>query len=167
MFKIHIGNCSNCNRTNTPIVVRAGFCQWCNHEKKQAKKKESGKSTAKYVYKKPNTGESELFAQKWAESNQKCEVCSEPILYPIASNFGHCLPKSLNKYPLFKLYLKNILLLCHFSGRPDGKPGCHFKLDHTPRSELKKDSRWDLVWELEAELKEEYAHFKLEMNNKK
>ncbi len=160
MFKIHIGDCVKCPRKGTPIVVKAGFCQWCNHEHKQAKKKEAGKSTAKYVYKKPNTGEKDVFYTIWCNSDQRCFVCKKPIIYPIASNFLHVLAKALNKFPLFKLNPKNIVLACH-----DGETSCHHRFDKMPRSTL-TEPMWKPLFELEAELKEEYKHFKIEMKNK-
>jgi hypothetical protein len=165
MFKPHIGDCQypECTRKNVPIVVKAGWCDKCNHAHKQAKKKAEGKSIKKHWSMKPqNSGQADLFLEVWKESDGRCEVCSEPIIYPIASNFSHILSKALNRFPLFKLYKPNIALMCHFGD----KPGCHYKWDHTPRSELKGE-QWQKMFEREAKLKEEYKNFKLERNNKK
>lgn len=160
MFKPHYGTClyPNCNKTKAFIVVKAGWCQECNYKHKQQKKKEFSKPPInKYSYVKPKTGEADLFYTIWTESNQRCFVCNKPIIYPIASNFMHVLPKALNKYPLFKLFKKNIVLGCH-----DGESSCHFRFDKAPRSTL-TEPMWQKVFKLEAELKEEYKSFKSEI----
>ncbi len=152
-FKIHIGDCvyEGCTRKHVPIVVRAGWCDKCNHKHKQEKKKSTGKKLPTYNYRRQKTNEAEMFFEIWSESNQRCFVCDKPITYPIAANFSHVLPKALNKYPKFKLYKPNVQLLCY-----DLKtPSCHYKWDHTPRSELKGEG-WNKMFKLEAELKEEY-----------
>src|ERR1700748_2917309 len=100
MFKPHNGACQypGCTKTNTLLVVKKLWCATCNYKHKQDKKKKEGKPSSKYVYKRVATGEAELFSDIWAESNQRCFVCDKPIIYPIAANFAHILPKALNKY---------------------------------------------------------------------
>lgn len=156
MFKPYYGTCSypGCTRTNAPIVVKSGWCDRCNHKHKEIKKKEAGKSIKKCTYVKPKTGESEIFLQVWENSNQRCFVCDKAIPYPIASNFLHVLSKALNKFPKFKLYPKNIVLGCH-----DSETSCHHRWDKMPRSSL-IEPMWKPLFELEAELKEEYKQLK-------
>jgi len=153
MFRPHIGDCKNpdCNRTHVPIVVRDGWCDKCHHERKQAKKKAVGKKTGKYTYVRQATGEMSLF-ESIAEKREWVDFVTGEKLWKLTpTQFLHVLPKALNKYPLFKLYEKNIVL---------GSDDTHFKWDNAPRSELRKDPRWNKMFELEEELKKEYAEWK-------
>lgn len=153
MFRPHIGDCKNpdCNRTHVPIVVRDGWCDKCHHERKQAKKKAAGKKTGKYTYARQATGEMSLF-ESIAEKREWVDFVTGEKLWKLTpTQFLHVLPKALNKYPLFKLYEKNIVL---------GSDDTHFKWDNAPRSELRKDPRWNKMFELEEELKKEYAEWK-------
>lgn len=160
MFKPHIGNCISCPRKNVPIVVKKGWCDKCNYEIKKAKKYAvGGKPIKKELLKPKNTGQADVFLEIWQESNQRCSVCNKPIQYPIASNFAHILSKALNKYPLFKLYKKNIVLMCH-----DSEGSCHHRWDKEPRSSL-SEPIWKPFFELEAELKEEYKQLKSNIND--
>lgn len=144
MFRPHKSICISCNQEKI-IVVKKGLCGVCNHNSKPKSK------TKKYSYTYKKTGEAELFAEIWHESNRQCFVCDKHISYPIAANFAHILPKALNKFPKFKLHKPNIKLMCY-----DLKsPSCYYLWDHTPRSDL-KSTQWQKVFELEAQLKEEY-----------
>lgn len=173
MFKPHIGNCNTCSRTETWIVIKAGLCQYCNHEKKQSNtsnirrgvrheinergnKKGISKVIRRVSSKKP-TGEREVF-QGIADNLRdrwNCFVCGRPLGDLTASNFAHVLPKALNKYPLFKLNPDNIRLLCH-----DSYGSCHHRFDKEPRSTL-TEPMWQPLFDLEAQLKEEYKQLKL------
>lgn len=151
MFKPHKSICSDCGK-ETIIVVKKMLCNICN---KQQKKKNFGKSPIKkYSYIKPKTGEADLFYIIWIESNQCCFVCDKPIIYPVASNFAHILPKALNKYPLFKLHKPNIKVFCH-----DNEGSCHMRWDKAPHSTL-TEAMWQKVFELEVKLKDEYKYYK-------
>lgn len=152
MFRPHKGDCTQCPRTETLIVVKKGLCQWCNHEKKKAK----GKTCSKILkavdpdYKKP-IGEREVFQQIAEEREWVCFVTGQKLMELTATQFMHVLPKALNKYPLFKLYKDNIQLASN---------EVHYKWDFVPRSELKKDPRFDKLFALEEELKLKYEQFK-------
>lgn len=161
MFKPHIGDCQyeGCTRKNVPIVVKAMWCDKCNHKHKQEKKKNKPKPipAKKNYFKEPVQRESDIFLEIWQEREHKCEVCDKPIYQPIAANFAHILPKALNKYPLFKLHKPCVAIMCY-----DLKsPSCHFKWDNYPRSELIGDG-WERMFKKEAALKEEYESLKLE-----
>lgn len=152
MFKPHHGICSNpeCQKEGI-IVVKSGLCGFCNHKTKQAKKKAAGKKSVGYKYVRKATGEAELFEEIASEREWVDFVTGEKLWKLTPTQFIHVLPKALNKYPLFKLYKENIVL---------GSNDTHFKWDNVPRSELKKDSRFDKLFALEAQLIEEYKRIK-------
>jgi len=152
MFRPHHGICSNpeCQKEGI-IVVKAGLCNFCNHKAKQAKKKAAGKKYGGYKYVRKATGEAELFEEIASEREWVDFVTGEKLWKLTPTQFIHVLPKALNKYPIFKLYKENIVL---------GSNDTHFKWDNVPRSELKKDQRFDKLFALEAQLIEEYNRIK-------
>jgi len=150
MFKPFYGTCSQCDNEGM-LVVKKLLCARCNHKNKQAKKKAAGKKTGGYKYIREATGEKELFEEIASEREWIDYVTEEKLWKLTPTQFLHVLPKALNKYPLFKLYKKNIVL---------GSDETHFKWDKVPRSELKKDQRFDKLFALEAELIEEYKILK-------
>lgn len=97
------------------------------------------------------TGEREIFAEIASERDWRCYVTGVELKELKASTFAHCLSKALNKYPLFKLYKPNIVLLAD---------EIHYAWDFKPRSELKKDPRFDKLFALKEELKQEYKLLK-------
>ena len=153
MFRPHIGNCVNCPRTNVPIVVRDGFCDKCNYDRKQAKKKAAGKKTGKYTYVRQATGEGELFRElalnTIGDEPTRCFVCGKLVAVVTHNNMAHVLAKG--KYPKMRLEPENIRILCfNIQGT-----GCHSLYDHSPHSELKGEG-WERLFELRDRLKEEY-----------
>ena len=94
-----------------------------------------------------STGQSDVFEIIAEEREWVCFVTGEILRELTPTQFMHVLPKALNKYPLYKLYPANIVLATN---------EVHYKWDHTPRSELKKDPRFDKLFKLEAELKQQY-----------
>jgi len=152
MFRPHHGICSNpeCQKESV-IVVKSGLCGFCNHKAKQAKKRAAGKKSGGYKYVRKATGEAELFEEIASEREWVDFVTGEKLWKLTPTQFIHVLPKALNKYPLFKLYKENIVL---------GSNDTHFKWDNVPRSELKKDPRFDKLFALEAQLIEEYKRIK-------
>jgi hypothetical protein len=151
MFSPHWGVCVECKDDNF-IVVKRGFCSRCNHKFKTAKKKAEGKSLPK-KYARKATGEKDVFEEIAAEREWVDYVTGEKLWELTPTQFIHVLPKALNKYPLFKLYKKNIIL---------GTNETHFKWDKAPRSEIRKDKRFDKLFALEEELKQEYTIWKKE-----
>jgi hypothetical protein len=93
------------------------------------------------------TGEKTVFEDIAAEREWICYVTGEPLKELTPTNFIHVLPKALNRYPHFKLYPKNIVL---------GSDEVHRKWDFSPRSDVRKDPRFDKMFNLESELKQEY-----------
>lgn len=149
-FKPHYGHCKFCEKDAQLICVKSGHCQKCNYDQKQARKKASGKSTAKYQYKREVTGEAELFSKIADEREHKCFICNKVLHNLTPSNFMHVLPKALNKYPKYKLYSSNIVLGCH-----DDYSSCHNRFDKEPRSTLTEDM-WKPLFGLEFFLKTSY-----------
>lgn len=118
---------------------------------------DSRKKTNQKIQKRPiqhrrkPTGEKEIFEEIAEEREWTCFVSNKNLMELTPTQFMHVLPKALNKYPLFKLYKPNIQLASN---------EIHHLWDHTPRSELKKDKRFDKLFDLEAQLKEEYKQLK-------
>lgn len=100
---------------------------------------------------KKGTGEKEVFEEIAEEREWVCFVTGATLYELTATQFAHVLPKALNRYPLFKLYKPNIVLLSNEA---------HYSWDFVPRSELRKDRRFDKLFELEEKLKEEYKLLK-------
>lgn len=96
---------------------------------------------------KKKTGESEVFAEIAAEREWICFVSGETLRELKPTQFAHVLPKALNRYPKFKLHKPNIVLLSDWA---------HYQWDFGIRYELKKDPRWDKMFKLEEQLKQEY-----------
>jgi len=153
MFKPFYGTCLGpCGKDGQLIPVKSGFCQRCNHELKQSKKKAAGKSTAKYQYVKEATGEGALMEKmvdNLPDHETRCFVCSKRIAVLTYNNMAHVLPKG--KYGLYRLYSKNIKILCfNFQGT-----GCHNRYDHQPKSTLTEEG-WQKLFNLADELKTQY-----------
>jgi hypothetical protein len=149
MFKPFYGTCLGpCGKQNQLIPIKDGFCERCNYDRKQAKKKASGKSTAKYTYVREATGEKELFEEIAAEREWVCFVTGETLWELTPTQFMHVLPKALNKYPKYKLYKDNIVLASN---------EVHHKYDHTPHSTLIGEG-WERLFKLRDELKEQYPN---------
>jgi hypothetical protein len=93
------------------------------------------------------TGEAALFREIAEERPWVDFVTGEPLPFLTPTNFLHVLPKALNKFPKMKLCPSNIVL---------GSDKTHFDWDNRPRSELRKNPMWDKMFELEAQLIDEY-----------
>jgi hypothetical protein len=152
MFKPHYGTCKNpsCQKDDVLIVVKDGWCEKCNYNRKQEKKKAAGKKHGKYTYKKEATGEKSVFEYVLERDEPRCFVCGDRLTLIMAHNFAHVLAKG--KYPAFRLYPDNIRLMCFKFGE-----GCHEKYDQQPHSNLKGDG-WDRLFELRDRLKAEYEN---------
>lgn len=107
-------------------------------------KKALKRSPIKKKFKK--TGESIIFEEIAAERDWKCFVTGSKLPHLSATSFMHILPKALNRYPKMKLYKPNIVLV---------RDDIHYAYDFMPKSTL-VEPYWDKVWELQAELLNEY-----------
>lgn len=155
-FKPHYGFCATCNKDGQLLVVKALLCERCNYNKKQASKKADGKSTKKYTYVREATGEASLMqnmVENLPDTETVCFVCSKRIAVLTYSNMAHMLSKG--KYPAYRLYSKNLRILCF---NLDGT-GCHSRLDHQPKSTLTEEG-WQKVFDLQEELKATYPEIK-------
>jgi len=105
-------------------------------------------------------GEAELFKKIWDSRGHVSFLSSKLITEREGSPFwfsifAHVLAKGKAKYPKFKMYSKNIIILT---------PTEHFLLDHCSEDERQKyasrnNCNWDKVYELRCQLKREYALF--------
>lgn len=113
------------------------------------KKEKKPLKRARIKYKKKDTGQVDVFTEIAQEREWMCFVSGEKLWQLKSNQFMHVLPKALNKYPKFKLYKKNIVIAAD---------QIHTMWDTYPRSELRKDKRFDKLFTLEAELIEEYKN---------
>lgn len=145
------GTCFQCETPDVYLVkkTREGrLCHPCN-EKRKAASKPPKKA---YQYKRKPTGERVLFDVIFNTRPQVSCVSGESLasykdteLY--VNLFAHVIPKAKNRYPMFKLYDRNIALLT---------PQEHEQWDDR-RWEVENDPRWQCMFALEEILKEEYA----------
>jgi len=92
-----------CKSTNCGNpVFGGGYCKW--HQWKRTDK-------TPYQYIKKKTGEREVFEMIWNEREHKSFLSGKALGTFCVSYFAHVLSKAQNKYPKFKLYKKNIILL--------------------------------------------------------
>lgn len=138
----------------------AGLDQEKNNPHKSGRSSgEMGKKTKPSFFKarkpilksKKGTGEAEIFAEIAEEREWICFVSSISLKELTATQFMHVLPKALNKYPLFKLYKKNIQL---------ASDEIHYAWDFWPESKLRADRRFDKLFALQEELIQEYKLLK-------
>lgn len=110
-------------------------------------KKPLKRSPIKRKYK--PTGEADVFAEIAEEREWVCFVTGQPLRELTPTQFMHVLPKALNKYPEYKLYKPNIQLVIN---------EVHYNWDHTDRKAIRADKRYDKLFKLEKELKENYPN---------
>lgn len=146
-----------CNKEgcNYPVFSK-GYCkmhQYLRTDKKKPKplKKTSLKPKAK------NTGQGTLFLSIWLSSDRRSFLSGKPLdryagtdFFP--NLFAHVLSKAQNKYPHFKLYSNNIILLT---------PEEHTLFDHGTNDQREKYAKlngcdWEKVYKLKDELIKEY-----------
>lgn len=103
-----------------------------------------------YRYQSKKTGQIEVFLDIW-EERQHVSFLSGSLLPKFnVSLFAHVLSKAKNKYPEFKLYKKNIILLTPYE---------HMLLDHGTKSQREAYGfNWDKIESLKQELLDEYRH---------
>lgn len=167
MFKPHYGTCPDCPpNTRALIVVRAGYCQRHNEDRKKVKKALrkrvnepkvqealSGldKIVSKKKFKEP-TGELKLFKMIWESRPHRCEVCGKEIKNFSHNIFSHILSKG--SYGELRLDENNIWIMCYDFNNERGWGGCHLKWEHHT-NDMKDDPMWMPVFELAEQLKQE------------
>lgn len=156
---VMVGQCSICTDGKIKRLAKRNppFCGYHYTVQQQEKARQKNKALLSTVhilrrspikYRRKPTGELSIFNAIWeATENHTSFINGEPITAFDVGCFAHVLAKGKNKYPLFKLYTKNIILITRKQ---------HFQWDNGLRSELKKDPNWNKMFDLEAELKEEY-----------
>ena len=152
-----------CNKEDcTNPVFGKGYCKW--HQYLRADKKTPKRKVFTITPRPPVglndkcvNGEAELYKIIWDSNEHKSFLSGRPINLIEGSSFwfnvfAHVLAKGKAKYPKFRLYSKNIIMLL---------PEEHFLLDHCPEEERKKYAElhkcdWNKVYNLRDSLIEEY-----------
>lgn len=134
-----LGICKCCGRKKVIQNKTKGLCSDCvyslNHggksrEEVLLEKKKNKKTFKKYVYKKKNTGERELFLEIWNERRHICQNCGVVLgNVPRGYMFSHIRAKSIE--PEKRLDKENIRLLCW---------DCHYALDFRGKEYYEKRS---------------------------
>jgi len=122
----------------------------------RTKKVKTIKRTALNKKRQP-TGEYALFKEIWQTRPHVSFLSGREIRTPYPNNFCHVLAKAKNKYPNFKLFDKNLILLTETE---------HFLYDNGTMDsrakyviECQLDGYicdWSKIWDLRDELKKEY-----------
>jgi hypothetical protein len=95
----------------------------------------------------------DLYQEIWEERDHTSFVSDKRIPFFSLSNFSHCLAKGQGKYPKFKYYKKNIVLLLPYE---------HFLVDSGTidlRAKYQKENPscdWERLAQLKIELLSEY-----------
>lgn len=168
MFKPHYGTgCPDCPPdTKALIVVKSGYCQKHNEERKKEKKANRIRvnepkitealndldKIKKKKFKEP-TGELNLFKQIWLAREHKCEVCGKEIKDFSHNIFSHVLSKG--SHGELRLDENNILIMCHEFTEENGWYGCHHRWDCEKSDEMKEDPMWIPIFKLAEALKQE------------
>jgi hypothetical protein len=106
-----------------------------------------------------------IFRMLWHYSDRKSFLSGlwlrEYMDTPLFPNcFAHVLPKGMNKYPYFKFYAKNVILLSpgehalYDQGTEEAR--ISYAIDLEEKSGGKNTARWDKIKALEDELLKEY-----------
>jgi DNA-directed RNA polymerase subunit RPC12/RpoP len=144
------GKCSECGYEGWLPKPSLMLCHKCN-QKRLSKNR---------VPKEP-TGEKVMFEMIWNEREHKSFLTEQSLEGYFGHEswfalFAHVLSKAQNKYPKFKLYKKNIVLLTPFE---------HHLLDHgteKQREDYAKEYNcdWNKIYKLKEELKNEYKAYR-------
>ncbi len=157
MLQYRIGNCSNCPKKGVYIVKRTStmeLCQTCNKTRLSDLRTRNPKVKPTYPKqnKRAETGLVAFFTAIWNTRPHVSFVSGQYLGEDANVCFmAHVIAKGQNKYPLFSLYDKNLVLLSFEE---------HHLWDHGSRSDLRLLPEWDKLFTLEAELKEEYVKLK-------
>lgn len=158
MIKPKKGKCEDCPPEKPEQWLaknKPPLCGYHNNKRKALKKKEAGKAPYRYIRK--ATGELDLFRQISNDRPSISEISGDPIPRLTPSNFIHVLAKGKGKFPLFKLYAKNIVI---------GTVDEHRSYDFGSIEELRANPMWKSFFELREELLAEYNEMldKLKIN---
>lgn len=153
-----------CIGCNTPQLLWShGYCKrcWSNLHPVIFKRKNLVYNPKKVYQNNAILSEKEAFMRSYHYWEGKWHISQEKVALEVlkAGNFAHILPKAKNKFPWFKYYWKNIVLLTldeHriFDFANDGQKYVYI----TKLSAMDK-IRWSQLYELEAELKLEYQEW--------
>jgi hypothetical protein len=146
-----------CNKDNCSYpVFGKGFCKMHQYLRTDKKPKPLKKKAIKPKTRE-NSGQAALFLSIWYSSDRLSFLSGKPLdryagtdFFP--NLFAHVLSKAQNKYPKFKLYANNIILLT---------PEEHTLFDHGTIEQREKYGKlngcdWEKVYKLKDELIKEY-----------
>lgn len=150
--------CSECNTEQWIEHKKKNLCRDCNTLRKQQLKGNKDKRNLSTFKKKSKpTGEMALFQSIWASREKKSYLSGKELknyegtsFFP--NLFAHVLSKAKNRYPKFKLFEKNIILLT---------PDEHYLYDFGTEEQRNKYAQehgcsWAKIYELKDELVKVY-----------
>ena len=148
------GLCSECGEDKIIVKPSKKLCYKCNEVRLDQTRVAKPKTSIK-AKKKPS-GELVLFQSIWSTRSQVSYLSGKDLSstpnYLWLNMFAHVLSKSQSKYPKFKLYAKNIILL---------SPDEHYLLDFGTEDQRLKYAKenncnWSSIDRLKDQLKKEY-----------
>lgn len=123
----------------------------CPKEGPKPKKEPKPIKRTRIKYKKKDTGQVDTFTEIAEEREWYDWITGEKLWKLEAINFAHVLPKALNKFPLYKCYSPNIILVTAET---------HRKIDFWPESDLRKDPAFDKFFKLRDPVKNNFTQFR-------
>jgi len=151
-----ICTCHGLERLIVKKILPNKYCQVGNQARLTARKeaRESNDTTkpqnSQFGHVKP-TGEKILFESIWNTRKRVSFLDGKPLGdCAYAWNFAHVLRKAKGHYPKFKLLDRNIILLTK------GQHELYDENVRNPEFLIKKDARWQKIFELREELRNEY-----------
>lgn len=151
--------CSECGNTFRQYNSLQKYCSAQCASKNLSKKKHVKNKEYKGVNNLKVSSEIYLYLKIWETRPQRSFLSNQRLNFAERSEFwyncfAHVLSKSQSKYPKFKLYSKNIILLT---------PEEHHLLDHGTEMQRQNYAKkygcdWKKVYDLKAKLTEEYKN---------
>jgi len=146
------GKCSGCNQIRPISNKKHMMCFKCNQYRRSKEKRKVNKIKDK------DYSLIDLYKEIWYERGMKCYFTGKPLNYEIGTSlwrscFMHVLAKGQNKYPLFKLYKANIILV---------DPSIHHEYDHGTEDKLRVllGDKLEELYSIKDKLKNEYLKLK-------
>jgi len=152
-FKPYIGQCVHCGEPDKPIVVKAGYCRFCNETYRKAKAPNPKIKRTPLKASNKNRYDNARFYQNvweyWRKNNMLyCTESREPLGEFSPSKVAHIL--SRGSHPALAYVYENVIPLL---------PEYHRQLDHGKCTELKI---WPWIQEKREYLKRKYYKAKEE-----
>lgn len=149
-----------CTECGTPFRQYNSLQKYCSSTcayKNQSQKKSKQQSKYKGINNFNVSSELDLYFKIWQSRTQRSYLSNQRLNFAERSEFwyncfAHLLSKSQSKYPKFKLYSQNIVLLT---------PEEHHLLDHGTEKQRQDYAKkygcdWKKIYDLRDRLKEQY-----------